>query len=80
MTSQKQFVKILVACALCVSSVLAIGKQQEREMLRQILIECKGTENGSSEDFEKLFNHEFPETKEGNCMMACAYEFVGVVS
>lgn len=70
-------VSLICLNILCVSGYL---KEKEREMARHLLTECKVTEGGSDADYEKLVHEELPETKEGNCMIACAYETIGIVS
>lgn len=63
-----------------VSMVLSLEKEKVREIARQLLVECQNQEGASNEDLEKIVQEELPGTVEGNCMMACAYELVEIVS
>lgn len=74
--------KSLTFVLLCIHCLCALAylKEKQREMAVHLLSECRVTEGGSDDDLKKLIREEYPETKEGNCMMACAYEIVGIVS
>lgn len=71
---------IAIVCVFCVHQAIGRDKEKERELARKLLVDCKKIEGGSDEDFDKMVKEEFPNTKEGNCMMACAYEKLGIVS
>lgn len=60
--------------------VQAISREREREILRQLLMDCKDKEGGSDSDLERMAHEQLPETREGSCMIACTYEIVGIVS
>lgn len=60
--------------------VSALRRENQKEMTRALLVECKTTEGGTDEDFVNLTNGEEPPTAAGVCMIACAYETVGLVS
>lgn len=60
--------------------VQAISKEREREILRQLLTDCKDKEGGSDSDFERMVHEQLPEAQEGRCMLSCVYEVIGIVS
>lgn len=63
-----------------VIQVEAISKEREREILRQLLTDCKDKEGGSDSDFERMVHEQLPEAQGGKCMLACVYEVIGIVS
>lgn len=73
---------ILLFCFLISSlaTVHSLEKEKVREIARQLLVECQTQEGASNEDLEKIVQEELPGTAAGNCMMACAYELVEIVS
>jgi PBP/GOBP family len=74
----KLFVVFCVVMNFC--GAFGLDKDDERELVNHVLVECKAKEGGSDEDFNKMLNEQVPETKTAKCMAACAYEKVGVVS
>lgn len=74
--------KLIIATLICLNilKVLARNKELERELMMKLLTECKSEEGGSDDDVEKLLRIEYPETREGQCMLACGYNKVGIVS
>lgn len=70
---------IAIICINCLQ-VSARDKEKEREIVSRVLNECKVTEGASDAEYENLIHEQLPETKEGSCMLACAYEIVGLVS
>jgi hypothetical protein len=65
---------------ICALQVFALSKDKLHEAVTQLLTDCKEQEGGSTDDFEKLIHGEFAETNTGNCMIACCFETVGIVS
>lgn len=74
----KLFVATLIS--LNILQVLARNKEVERDLMVKLLTECKTEEGGSDDDVEKLMRIEFPETREGKCILACGYNKIGIVS
>lgn len=67
-------------CLVVCSQVLAISKEKSREFLKQILLDCKEQEGGSDKDLEDLLLEKISFTRESNCMIACSFETIGIVS
>lgn len=72
----------LLVLIICINflQVFSREKEKEREMALRLLTECKAKEGASDSEYDNLILEKLPETKEGSCMLACAYETVGLVS
>ena len=72
----------LLVLIICINflQVFSREKEKEREMVLRLLTECKAKEGASEAEYGNLVLEKLPETKEGSCMLACAYEKVGLVS
>lgn len=53
------------------SMVVAIDKEEAKEMFRGMSQECKESEKATDDDVEKMINEQYPETREGKCLVAC---------
>lgn len=56
---------------LAVVSVVAIDKEEAKEMFRGMSQDCKESEKATDADVEIMINEQYPETKEGKCLVAC---------
>lgn len=70
----------LLAVGLFVVAVTAIDKEEAKDMFRNMSQECKEQEKANDADVETMVNENYPETKEGKCLVACMQETFGVVS
>jgi cell division protein FtsL len=68
------FVSVILAVDAVVSS------HKRREILMNSLTECKIKENAPDSDYERVQKILLPETREGNCMVACILEDFAIVS
>lgn len=55
-------------------------RDEEREIEKKVLEECKEPTNATDEDVNVLINHEIPQTRTAKCLVSCAQEKVGIVS
>lgn len=53
------------------SMAVAIDKEEAKEMFRGMSQECKESEKASDDDVEKMINEQYPETREGKCLVSC---------
>lgn len=78
----KQFFILAVICLNLL--FLCDGLQKEKERGKQLamvlLKDCKNREGGSDQDIQTLADEEIPATAPGQCMLACVYEKLDVVS
>lgn len=74
--------QIVILAAICLS--LCSGLQKEKEKGKQLamvlLKDCKNREGGSVQDIQTLMDEEIPTNTPGQCMLACVYEKLDVVS
>ena len=73
-----KFLPILAMC-LFVVAVTAIDKEEAKEMFRNMAQECKEQEKATDADVETMVNENYPESKEGKCLIACMQETFGIV-
>lgn len=55
-------------------------RDEERELEKKVLEECKEPTNATDDDVRVLINHEIPQTRTAKCLVSCAQEKVGIVS
>ncbi|XP_070499986.1 general odorant-binding protein 19d-like [Chironomus tepperi] len=62
------------------AGLLAVNamSDENKEMLKSFAEDCKKTENASDADVELMANEQFPDSKEGKCLIACMQEQFGV--
>lgn len=65
--------------ALAATSSWCLTKEEGLEMAKLMLNDCKIQEGGTDADIELIVNMNYPTTREGNCMVACAHEKMGIV-
>jgi hypothetical protein len=53
------------------SMAVAIDPNEAKEMFRGMSQECKDSEKATDDDVEKMINEQYPESKEGKCLVAC---------
>lgn len=70
----------ILAVGLLVVAVTALDKEEAKEMFRNMSQECKEQEKATDADVETMVNENYPETKEGKCLVACMQETFGIVS
>lgn len=49
-------------------------------MFRNMSAECKEQEKATDADVDTMVNENYPDTKEGKCLVACMQETFGIVS
>lgn len=72
--------KVCLILAVGLSIVMAMDKEEAKDMFRNMSQDCKNQEKAGDPDVETMLNEKYPETKEGKCMVACMQEQFGVVS
>ena len=70
----------ILAMSLLVVAVTAIVKEEAKEMFRNMSQKCKEQEKASDADVETMVNENYPESREGKCLVACMQEKFGIVS
>mgnify|MGYP006359359891 CR=1 FL=1 len=60
-----------VLSLLAVVMVVAIDKEEAKEMFRGMSQDCKETEKATDADVELMISEQYPESKEGKCMVSC---------
>lgn len=70
----------ILAIGLLVVAVTALDKEEAKEMFRNMSQECKEQEKATDADVETMVNENYPESKEGKCLVACMQETFGIVS
>jgi hypothetical protein len=74
-----KFCTLGLIAIICIGFAHCISKDEAMEMAKILVRECQIQEGGSDEDFTALMNLNYPNTKEGNCMVACTHEKMGIV-
>lgn len=74
--------QILILAVICLSLCNGLQKEKERgkQLAMVLLKDCKNKEGGTDQDIATLAGEEIPATTSGQCMLACVYEKLDVVS
>lgn len=74
--------QILILSIVCLSLCNCFQKDREkgRQLAMILLKDCKNKESGTDQDMDTLAAEEIPTTTAGQCMLACVYEKLDVVS
>jgi hypothetical protein len=73
--------KLVLTLAFCLFVVVyGIDKEEAKDMFRNMSEECREKEKATKEDVEVMVNEQYPESKEGKCLVACMQETFGIVS
>jgi metal-dependent amidase/aminoacylase/carboxypeptidase family protein len=75
----KTFQVIFLFVGLTIVSIQAMEKKEMQDMFRDMSQDCKEKEKASDADVETMIQENYPETKEGKCLVACMQEQFGVV-
>jgi metal-dependent amidase/aminoacylase/carboxypeptidase family protein len=70
----------LLAFGLLIATVTCMDKDEAKEMFRNMSQECKEQEKATDADVETMVNENYPDSKEGKCLVACMQETFGIVS
>lgn len=70
----------LLAVGLFIISANAMDKEEAKDMFRSMSQECKDQEKATDADVETMVNENYPDSKEGKCLVACMQEQFGIVS
>lgn len=70
----------LLAFGLLTVMVSAMDKEEAKEMFINMSQDCKEKVGAKDDDVNMMVNEQYPDSKEGKCMMACMQEQFGLVS